>query len=125
MDPGAIDLAVKLGNFAIAIGAVIVALVRTRRSAVDDRLKEVQTRLGHGDERMDRHERRIGSVEQTIQSMPGRTDLHDVQIELVKLTGSLNEMRAVMEGNSNIMGRLEAIVSRHEEHLLDQGGGKR
>ena len=68
---------------------------------------------------MDRHENRIAAIEQTVQTMPGKDDMHSLQLELVKQTGSLNEMRAVMEGNAKIMARLEAIVSRHEDHLID------
>jgi hypothetical protein len=56
--------------------------------------------------------------------MPGKDDMHSLQLELVKQTGSLNEMRAVMEGNAKIMARLEAIVTRHENHLLDGGKTK-
>jgi hypothetical protein len=50
--------------------------------------------------------------------MPGTGDIHALQLELVKQTGSLAEMRAVMEGNAKIMARLETIVSRHEDHLI-------
>jgi hypothetical protein len=55
--------------------------------------------------------------------MPGKDDMHGLQLELVKQTGAMNEMRAVMAGNAKIMERLEIIVSRHEAHLLD--GGKK
>lgn len=106
----------KLASFALSIGAIIYAFFANRQKDTDARFKE-------GSKRMDRHEARIAAVEQTIQSMPGKDDMHTLQIELVKMAGSLNEMRAVMEGNSKIMARLEIIVSRHEDHLLD--GGKK
>lgn len=106
----------KVASFALSVGAIIYAFFANRQ-------KETEARFKEGSKRMDRHEGRISSLEQTIQSMPGKDDMHKLQIELVKQTGSLNEMRAVMEGNSNIMARLEIIVSRHEDHLLD--GGKK
>ena len=35
------------------------------------------------------------------------------------MRGELKEMRAVMEGNTKIMARVENIVARHEDHLLE------
>ncbi len=112
-----IDTGLKVASFAISIAAMIYAFFVNRRKDVDERFRE-------GSKRMDRHENRIAAVEQTVQTMPGKDDMHSLQIELVKQTGSLNEMRAVMEGNAKIMARLETIVSRHEDHLLEGGKGK-
>lgn len=93
-----------------------IAWHRTRRRDLEDRLKS-------GTERMDRHDQRIFALEQSVHAMPGKEDIHQLQLELVKQTGSLAEMRAVMAGNAKIMERLGVIVERHEQHLLD--GGKR
>jgi len=89
----------------LSISAIVYAFFATRRKDVDARL--------------DRHENRITAVEHSVQVMPNKDDVHALQLEMVKQTGSLNEMRAVMEGNSKIMQRLEAIVTRHEEHLME------
>lgn len=72
---------------------------------------------------MDRHDNRITVLEQAITVMPDKDDMHRLQLEMVKMTGSLGQMQAVMEGNAKIMERLETIVSRHEDHLLE--GNKR
>lgn len=112
-----IDTVLKVASFALSIAAMIYAFFVNRRKDVDERFRE-------GTKRMDRHESRLASLEQTVQTLPGKDDLHAMQLEMVKQTGSLNEMRAVMEGNSKIMARLEAIVSRHEDHLLDGGKTK-
>ncbi|SEK33767.1 Protein of unknown function [Roseovarius azorensis] len=107
--------------------AALYTFIATRRKDLDARLDardaSVNSKLEDGDDRMDRHENRIARIEQTISSMPGKDDMHALQLELVKQTGAMNEMRAVMEGNAKIMARLEIIVSRHEDHLLD--GGKK
>lgn len=76
--------------------------------------------LHKADEELDR---RLARVEQTIAALPGRDQLHQLQLNLVEIGGELREMRAIMDGNTKIMGRLENIVSRHEDHLLD--GAKR
>jgi hypothetical protein len=73
--------------------------------------------------RLDRHEtmlgeqdKRLGRVEQTMRGMPAKDDLHGLQLSMERMAGDLREMRA-------IMGRMESVVGRHEDHLLD--GGKR
>ncbi|WP_349538351.1 DUF2730 family protein [Sagittula sp. NFXS13] len=96
-----IDLAFKALTLSLSVGALLIAFFRTR-----------------GD-RMDRHEVRLQRLEQTVQGLPGKEDLHTLQLEAVKQTGALSEMRAVMAGNAKIMERLEIIVTRHEQHLLE------
>ncbi len=107
-----IGMALKIASFALSIVAMIYTFFASRQKDVDARFKD-------GSKRMDRHEARIAKMEQTLQGMPGKDDIHALQLELVKQTGSLGEMRAVLEGNAKIMVRLETIVSRHEDYLLD------
>lgn len=117
MTPDQIEFWIRVIGFVLSIGAIVFTFFRTRREDVDERFKT-------GSERMDRHEARISKMEQTVQSLPDKDDVHAMQLEMVKQTGSLNEIRAVMDGNSKIMARLEAIVSRHEDHLLEGAKGK-
>lgn len=95
----------------VSVATLIFAWFRTRRSAVDERFKS-------GADRMDRHESRLQTLEQTVKSMPGREDVHKIELALERVSGTMGRMEAVMEGNQQIMSRLEIIVSRHEDHLL-------
>lgn len=106
-----LDSALKLASLLLSLGAVVYAFFANRKKDTDARFKD-------GSKRMDRHENRIVALEQTVKSMPGTGDIHALQLELVKQTGELAEMRAVMKGNAKIMERLENIVSRHEDHLI-------
>ena len=72
------------------------AWFRTRRSAVDERFKT-------GSDRMNRHETRISKLESEVLAMPGKDDMHQLQMELVKQTGSLDKMQAVMDGGRVIV----------------------
>jgi hypothetical protein len=72
---------------------------------------------------LDHHGLRLSSIEQAIADSPGRKDMHELHIALSEMRGDLKEMRATMKGNNEVMRRLETIVSRHEDHLLD--GAKR
>lgn len=112
-----VDTGIKMAGFALSLAAIIYSWFSGRKKDVDERFKE-------GSKRMDRQESRIAALEQAVKTLPGKDAFHSVQLEMVKQTGSLNEMRAVMEGNAKIMLRLETIVSRHEDHLLDGGKNK-
>lgn len=87
------------------------------------RLGEAEARLSELERRAERHAGQIATLQQTLTAMPGHTDLHQLQLTLVQMGGDLKEMRAVMEGNAKVMARLETVVTRHEDHMLD--GGKR
>jgi hypothetical protein len=110
------DLVLKSAGVVLSLMAWIYAFFATRRKDLDRKLEE-------GRERMDRHSARIDRMEQTLQGMPGKDDMHALQLELIKQTGAMEKMAAVMEGNAKITERLEIIVTRHEQHLLD--GGKK
>lgn len=95
-------------------GAYVFAWVRTRRHDLEDRLKA-------GADRMDRHDNRITRLEQTVQGLPASGDMHALQIQLTELAGDLKTLSATMEGNNKLLQRLELVVARQEDHLLDGG----
>ncbi len=111
-----LDLILKAASFFGSIGAVAYTFFATRQ-------KDLDVCLDAGSERMDRHERRITSLEQTVAALPDRGDIHKLELHMTRIGGTMERMEAVMEGNQKIMSRLELIVSRHEDHLLD--GAKR
>lgn len=67
------------------------------------------------------HAERLNLLEQQVKTMPGKDDLHQLQLELTRMSGSMQTISAVMEGNQKIMSRLEMIVTRHEDHMLSEG----
>jgi len=105
------DLTITL-SLVLAIGTILFTWFRTRQGDVDERFKS-------GTDRMDRHANRLTVLEQKITVLPDKDDMHSLQIEMAKMTGALGQMQAVMEGNAKIMDRLETIVTRHEDHLLN------
>lgn len=99
---GALSL---LLNFGLSLWSLLASGTRANRQRLDDH-----------DARLARHDTRISGVEQSLRNMPAKEDLHGLQLALAEVRGDLREMRA-------IMGRMEGILGRHEEHLLD--GGKK
>ncbi len=113
-------------SFLFSLGTIIFTLFKTRSKALDTRFEKQdakfeaqEERFKEGSRRMDRHDGRIASVEQTVQTMPGKDDIHQLQLGMAKIVGGMDVINATMKGNAKIMGRLETIVSRHEDHLLD------
>lgn len=96
---------------------------RTRDQNSDAKAKAIAERFQLGSERMDRHDQRLSSMEQTLRTLPDKEHLHELQLAIAGLQGDLKAMTAVIDGNNKVMTRLESIVGRHEDHLLD--GAKR
>ncbi|WP_411836718.1 DUF2730 family protein [Paracoccus sp. ME4] len=107
------DLTITLGLIA-TLALAILGAWRMRNKTVDARID------GCG-ERLDRQEQRIHSVEQALQSLPRKEDLHSLSLSLSDMRGEMREIRASVQGQSQIMSRLEAVVSRQEDHLMRGG----
>lgn len=105
--------------FLLTIGTLVYTWWRTRDRNVEDRFKGVDERFKLGSERMDRHDARLASMEQTLRGLPAKQDMHDLQISITELKGDLKTMSAIIDGRNRLMERLETIVERHEDHLLD------
>lgn len=61
---------------------------------------------------------RIGNLEQALRAIPAKEELHELEIAMTRLQGEMATMSEAMRGQSEIMKRLEALVGRHEDHLL-------
>jgi chromosome segregation ATPase len=105
--------------FILTVVTIVYTWWRTRDRNVDDKFKAVGERFNQGSERMDRHETRLASIEQTLRGLPAKQDMHELQISITELKGELKTMAAVIDGRNRLMERLENIVERHEDHLLD------
>lgn len=128
MTADTVDLWIKAAGFALSVMAIVFAWVRTRNQVVHERIEKLTAGAEVSREairdRLDRHEGRIQSVEQTVRAMPGKEDMHALQLELAKVAGAMGTMSAVMEGNQQIMRRLEIVVNRHEKYLLQERSGR-
>jgi hypothetical protein len=61
-------------------------------------------------------DQRVTSMEQSMRAMPAKDDVHALQLSMTELRGDVVLLR-------EIIARLENVLGRHEDHLLD--GGKR
>lgn len=105
--------------FLLTLGTLLYTWWRTRDRNVEDKFRAVDERFKLGSERMDRHDTRLNSMEQTLRGLPAKQDMHELQISITELKGELKTMAAVIDGRNSLMERLENIVERHEAHLLE------
>ncbi|NTT88507.1 DUF2730 family protein [Tabrizicola fusiformis] len=61
---------------------------------------------------------RLTLMEQSHRSLPSKDDMHELEMSMERLKGEMKTMSQVMAGHGAIMERVEAIVARHEDHLL-------
>lgn len=95
----------------MSIGAVFIAVMRTRKTEVDDRFKT-------GSDRMDRHEHRIAKIENAVAALPGREELHLMELGLTRVQGQLERIEATMGANRDTMTSLNETIRRVEDYLL-------
>lgn len=117
-----VDLLMKMVALAISAGAFAMSLIAIRRKAVDREIAQTAEALTKQDARIAVVERQVGSIQQTVDHLPGKSEIHQLEITLTRISGQMDTMSEAMSGQREIMARLEAIVSRHEDHLLE---GKR
>lgn len=63
-------------------------------------------------------DQRVSAMELTQRAMPSKDDIHELELTMSNLRGDMNTMSEAMKGQSAIMARMEAIVARHDNHLL-------
>ncbi|MDB5658333.1 MAG: hypothetical protein JWS10_948 [Cypionkella sp.] len=61
---------------------------------------------------------RVSMMDQQQQSGPSKKDVHELELTMMRLSGALDVMNVKLSSHGEIMERVEATVSRHEEHLL-------
>lgn len=99
----------------INLATLVWNIFSSPAKAAGRRVDELNTRV-------DGHDLRLAALEQSHKMLPSAKDLHELELAMSDLKGEMKEMSAVIRGQSDIMQRLETIVSRHEQHLLE---GKR
>lgn len=99
-------------SFVLSVGAVIYTFFATRR-------KDVERRFHEGSKRMDRHDLRLQALEQDVTALPGKDDLHRVEMSLGEIAGDMKAISATMAAMSQSIQRTEKIVGRHEDHLRE------
>ena len=98
--------------FPVSVGTGIYAYFATRQKDVDDRILAV-------DDRCDRYERRLSRLETTVDGLPGKQDLHAIELHMANMKGDLERIDATLNGSREAMTRLLTVTDRLETYLLN------
>ena len=63
-------------------------------------------------------EQRLSTSEQTQRALPSKEDIHKLELSMERLKGEMKTLGQAMATHSDNANRVEAILTRHEEHLL-------
>ena len=105
-----VDLTLSTGVIVTVLLAMI-GWLRVRWAALDKRVDDQAARI-------DSHADRLTGMEAALRQMPAREDLHRMEVSVTAMAGELKTVSAHLSGQRDIMTRLEAVVGRHEDHLL-------
>lgn len=105
-----LDLLLKVGGFLLSVGAIGFTLYATRRKDVDVRFKA-------GAKRMDAQDVKILTLETAVKNLPGKDEMHQLQLMMTEMAGDMKAVREGMRGLRDGQARQENILSRHEDHL--------
>ena len=114
MMPENLDTWIKLLTFIMAAGAAVYTFYATRSTEVDKRFKA-------GSDRMNDLEKRIATTEQHVATSPGTSDFHRLELAMTEIGGDLKAMRAERKASNDTLTRMERVLNRHEDHLLEGG----
>ncbi|PCH70272.1 MAG: hypothetical protein COC12_08435 [Rhodobacteraceae bacterium] len=100
---------------ALLLNLLTLAFVwyRTRRQVVDERFHD-------GRKRMDSFDLDIAALKQSVAAMPGRDDIHELQMTMSEMGGDMKAMRANMKAVADSLARQESVSARHEDYLRDK-----
>lgn len=108
-----LDITLKLLTSAVSIAALVISLVGSRRREINDRITALTDRL-------EKAERTGERMNQRMDGLPSKDDIHALELTVTRVASGMEAMNATLAGQREIMVRLEAIVTRHEDHLLEK-----
>lgn len=108
----AIKLWITVATFLSALLSGIYTFFATRQKDTEKRFKESDTKI-------DAVVKRVDKLENSVEALPSKEDFHKLDVALARMTGDIRSLGVMLEGQGEIMTRLERVVTRHEDHLLE------
>ena len=114
------DATVSL-SLIFAVASAFFSWWRTREAASAKVIKGVEDKGEDAKAKAIWLEMRMTEIERIVAGMPGSKELNGLTIALTEVRGELRTMSAIINGQEEIMKRIESSVSRHEDHLRTHG----
>ncbi|WP_419787230.1 DUF2730 family protein [Pseudodesulfovibrio sp.] len=115
MDLHALDLILRILQvvFLPIVGLLIKLILDQRKSQKEEQKANAKD---HTD-----FEKRLSAAEACLKSAPTEEAIHDLALTIEKFGGSLRVAVEKIEGVDRLVTRLERIVTRHEDYMLNGG----
>ena len=110
----------QIVSVVIAAAAFWFSIRSARRSDLDKRFDEVSGKVATNSEDIANLRGRTATVEQTLDQLPGKSELHKLELGIAQMSGELSKMAAVLDGQREILNRIDSTVTRHDDHLLEK-----
>lgn len=65
--------------------------------------------------------RDVNTLERCVTGMPDTQTVHDLALAMERFSGDVRTLQQRVEGSVEILERVERVVARHEDHLLNGG----
>lgn len=103
----------------ITLGNMLFTWYRTRDRNIEARFKDGSKRMAELELENTQIKSELKSFEQQIAALPRQSEMHGLQLLLSEMGGDMKAMRATMKSMAESQGRLETIVTRHEDYLRE------
>lgn len=115
MDFDTLDLILRILQVVVLpIVGVLVKLILDQRK--DQRKDQEANAEAHT-----AFDKRLTTAEACLKNVPSEEALHDLALAVRDLGGDLRVAVEKIEGIGRIVGRLEKVVTRHEDYMLNGG----
>jgi len=104
----------------IAALAFWFSIRSARRSDLDKRFDEVSTKVGANSEDIANLRGRTVKVEQTLENLPSKQEMHNLELGISQMSGDLKALTETIKGHREILNRIDTTVTRHDDHLLEK-----
>ena len=99
---------------ALALVAIVHTSVRTRDQATQSQLKDLRKDVGALREKGAR-------LQAQLDETPSARALHEVAVAITEVAGEIKANSARLDGVTQLVARLDAVVERQETWLLQHG----
>lgn len=103
----------------LAVASFVGACISSVYTFIATRTKKTDARIEKVEKAQEASDKRLTAVERNVEALPSKEDIHQLDLLLVGIRGELDAIRQMISGQSEIVLRLERVVLRHEDHLLD------
>lgn len=115
MDFHTLDLILRILQIVvIPITFGLIKLIRDQRK--DQRKDQEENAKAHAS-----LDKRLSDAEACLRSVPSEEAIHDLALTIQQFGGDLRVAVEKIEGVDRLVGRLERIVTRHEDYMLNGG----